>query len=85
MQTWRTSRTKDDRLYLGVLCEHCASPILFSLDRSEGNGPMSGPVKLVLTCAKTECARRADYSDAMVSRFRKVKMAPTPLLRTSSS
>ena len=71
MQTWRTSRTKDDRLYLGVLCQDCASPILFSLDRSEGNGPMSRSVKLVLTCGKAECGMRADYSGAVVSRFRK--------------
>ncbi len=54
-----------------MLCEHCASPILFSLDRSEGNGPMSRSVKLVLTCGKSECGMRADYSGAAVSRFRK--------------
>ena len=54
-----------------MLCEHCAAPILFSLDRSEGNGPMSRSVKLVLTCAKTECGMRGDYSGATVSRFRK--------------
>ena len=32
---------------------------------------MSRSVKLVLTCGKAECGMRADYSGAVVSRFRK--------------
>lgn len=79
MQAWRTSRTKDDRWYLGVLCEHCASPILFSLDRSEGNSPVSRFVKLVLTCTKAECGGRGDYSGATVSRYRKGEDGEDPI------
>ena len=61
----------DSRWYLGVKCQKCRAPILFALDRSEGEGQPSRPGKLVLTCTKTECRHKADYSTATVSRFQK--------------
>jgi hypothetical protein len=75
MQIWRSSRTEDRRWYLGVLCEHCDSPILFSLDRSEGHGEARPCVKLVLTCSQPDCQRKADYSGAEVSRYQKGDLA----------
>lgn len=66
-----TSRRTDRKLYFGVICKHCGVPILFGVDISEGNSPMSRAVKLILTCAATECGLQADYDGAPVSRYRK--------------
>ncbi|PYR96741.1 MAG: hypothetical protein DMG12_25635 [Acidobacteria bacterium] len=65
------SKSVDTRWYLGVLCQKCKEPILFALDRSEGEAPFVPAAKLVLTCSQTECRHRADYSTAKVSRFQK--------------
>jgi Zn-finger protein len=61
----------DTRWYLGVLCHQCQTPILFALDRSDGEIQPAAPGKLVLTCVKAECRHRSDYSTAAVSRFQK--------------
>jgi hypothetical protein len=61
----------DARWYLGVKCQKCRTPILFALDRSEGEGQPARPEKLVLTCSRAECKHKADYSSAAVSRFQK--------------
>jgi RNase P subunit RPR2 len=71
MQIWRASQKKDLRLYLGVRCKHCESPILFGLDQSQGHGRLRPCLTLVLTCSAEECGRQADYSDAPVSRYRR--------------
>lgn len=55
-----------------MLCEHCGKPILFGVDPSEGNGPMTRSLRLMLTCPEPECQKCADYSRAPVSRYRKV-------------
>jgi len=61
----------DTKWYLGVLCHKCEAPILFALDRSEGEGQPMPPGKLLLTCPLPECRHQADYSTAAVSRFQK--------------
>jgi len=61
----------DARWYLGVHCRKCDAPILFALDHSDGETQPSPAGKLLLTCARTECRHRADYSTAPVSRFQK--------------
>lgn len=66
---WRKSA--DTRWYLGVLCQKCRTPILFGVDRSEGEGLCVPAQKLVLTCSRPECNHQADYSGARVSRFQK--------------
>jgi hypothetical protein len=58
-------------MYFGVRCNKCGSPILFGVDRSEGNGPMHGAVILTLTCAESACGWRDDYSKSPVGRYRK--------------
>ena len=66
----------DARWYLGVRCRKCETPILFALDRSEGEAQPAAPGKLLLTCPRPECGHRADYSTAKVSRFQKPPRAP---------
>jgi hypothetical protein len=62
----------DTKWYLGVKCQKCKTPILFALDRSEGEGkPSHSGGKLVLTCPTAECRHQADYSSAAVARFQK--------------
>jgi hypothetical protein len=70
MNISRWSKT-DLRRYLGVLCHKCRAPILFALDRSEGEAEPSRPRKLVLTCKEPECRHQADYSAAKVSSYQK--------------
>ena len=60
----------DNRLYLGVRCLKCQTPILFALDHSEEGGQPPPAVKLVLTCSQAKCRHQADYSAAIISRFR---------------
>ncbi|PYS18020.1 MAG: hypothetical protein DMG11_34015 [Acidobacteria bacterium] len=67
----------DARWYLGVRCQKCEAPILFALDRSEGEGEPFRAEKLVLTCSQIACRHQADYSAATVSRFQKEQAAPT--------
>src|SRR2546427_7112562 len=57
--------------YLGVRCHKCRSPILFALDRSDGEREPAAPGKLVLTCAMAGCRHQADYTTAAVARFQK--------------
>lgn len=71
MNTWRGSKT-DDRWYLGVLCRACRAPILFALDRSDGN-TVPPPAKLFLTCSEAGCGERGDYSKSAVKRYQKDK------------
>ena len=66
-----TSRRTDRKLYFGVICKYCGEPILFGVDISEGNSPMSRAVRLILTCAAADCGRQADYDGVPVSRYRK--------------
>lgn len=66
----------DTRWYLGVRCKKCGAPILFALDRSEGEGQPAAAGKLVLTCTMAECRHQADYSTAAVTRFQKQPGAP---------
>jgi len=61
----------DNRWFLGVLCQNCHSPILFGLDRSDGESTYTPPAKLLLTCSQAECRHQADYSGAKISRFQK--------------
>jgi len=61
----------DTRSYLGVQCKKCRAPILFALDRSEGEGKPMSAGKLVLTCSLPECRHQGDYTTASVSRFQK--------------
>ena len=61
----------DTRWYIGVRCRKCQSPILFALDRSEGNEQFAPVAKLVLTCPQIGCRHQADYSTAALSRFQK--------------
>jgi len=61
----------DTKWYLGVRCQKCRTPILFALDRSDGESQPVPAAKLVLTCPLAECRHRADYSKAAVSRFQK--------------
>src|SRR5688572_244985 len=61
----------DTRWYLGVECCSCNAPILFSVDRTDGTAEVTPPTKLVLTCSRTECRVRSDYSAAKVTRFQK--------------
>jgi hypothetical protein len=68
----------DTKWYLGVRCKKCATPILFALDRSEGEGQAVPAGKLVLTCSLAECRHQADYSTAAVTRFQKQAGAPEP-------
>jgi len=73
-------RSKVDlRWYLAVRCEKCHDPILFALDRGEGeeNRPPPLTEKLVLTCTRDRCKHRADYTGAAVLRFQKSNGAPT--------
>jgi hypothetical protein len=61
----------DAKWYLGVRCHKCQSPILFALDRTDGESEPAPPGKLVLTCALAECRHQADYTTAAVVRFQK--------------
>ena len=61
----------DTRWYLGVKCQKCHTPILFGLDRSEGESSYVAPAKLLLTCSQIQCRHQADYSTAKVARFQK--------------
>jgi len=61
----------DTKWYLGVKCQKCRGPILFALDRSDGESQPPPPAKLFLTCPVPECRHQADYSGAGVSRFQK--------------
>jgi hypothetical protein len=67
-------RSKIDlRWYLAVRCEKCQAPILFAVDRGDGeiNRPTPVAEKLVLTCTMNECKHRANYTGAAVLRFQK--------------
>lgn len=66
-----TARKPDNRTYLGVLCHKCRSPILFGVDRSDGNGPIRRAAVLKLTCAGSSCGWQGDYTQARVARYRK--------------
>lgn len=68
----------DEQWYLGVRCRKCRAPILFALDRSEGEraGQPASARKLVLTCTLEACGHQADYSTAAISRFRKQQAVP---------
>ena len=61
----------DVRSYLGVKCAKCKTPILFALDRTQGESSYVPPAKLVLTCSQVKCRHQADYSGAKVARFQK--------------
>ena len=61
----------DARWYLGVHCFKCEAPILFALDHSDGTVRPAQAGRLLLTCSRTECGHRADYTRAKVSRFQK--------------
>ena len=61
----------DNRRYLAVSCEMCGSPILFAVDRTEGDGENPRAAKLVLTCAGDTCRHRGDYTAAAVLRYQK--------------
>jgi hypothetical protein len=61
----------DERWYLGVKCHKCHLPILFGLDRSDGETQPAVAWKLVLTCTVDNCRHQADYTAAAVSRFQK--------------
>jgi len=65
----------DDRWYLGVKCRKCHIPILFALDRTDGEGQPVTTWKLVLTCTVDNCKHQADYTAAAVSRFQKSESA----------
>ena len=65
---WHNSEPKS---YLGVHCNKCGSPILFAIDRSDGNPEQVSFARLVLTCSQDECRHRADYSSATASQFRR--------------
>jgi hypothetical protein len=66
------SRAKPDaQWYLGVSCRKCQLPILFALDRTDGEGQPVVTWKLVLTCTVDNCKHQADYTAAAVSRFQK--------------
>ena len=56
-------------MYLGVRCEKCKTPILFALDRSQGESTYVPPARLVLTCSKVKCRHQADYSGAKIARY----------------
>jgi hypothetical protein len=75
------------RWYLGVRCKKCRSPILFALDRSEGEGKhQSLPAgKLVLTCPLDECRHQADYTGARLSRFLKQQGKPNETGKNNES
>jgi hypothetical protein len=64
-------KSADTKWYLGVRCQKCRTPILFALDRGEGENQVTPAQKLVLTCPKPECRNQADYSSAKVARFQK--------------
>lgn len=70
MQLWTTRKT-DTRMYFGVVCHKCRSPILFGVDRSSGSGPIRPAAVLTLTCSETACGWRDDYAAAPVARYRK--------------
>jgi hypothetical protein len=63
----------DKRWYLAVRCEKCQLPILFALDRGEGeeSRPLPLAAKLVLTCTLDKCRHRADYTTSAILRFQK--------------
>ena len=68
----------DARWYLGVRCRKCREPILFALDHSGGEIAPAPVAKLLLTCHRTECGHKDDYSAAKVSRFQKPQRAQQP-------
>jgi len=59
----------DLRRYLGVPCQKCSAPILFALDRSEGEAEPTRARRLILTCNEPGCRHQADYSSAKVSSY----------------
>jgi len=61
----------DLRWYLGVICRKCSTPILFGIDRSDGQSTYTPAAKLVLTCSQPGCRHQADYTKAKISRFQK--------------
>jgi hypothetical protein len=73
--------------YLGVRCKKCRTPILFALDRSEGEGKgqplLAG--KLVLTCPLEKCRHQADYTGARLSRFLKQQGKPNEIGKNNES
>jgi hypothetical protein len=71
MHMSQSSKAADTRWYLGVHCRKCKTPILFGLDRGEGQAPTVAPRKLLLTCGKAECRHQADYSESRVDRFQR--------------
>jgi hypothetical protein len=68
MSSWSKVDTK---WYLGVRCRKCQAPILFALDRSDGEVQAAPAAKLWLTCPLAGCRHQADYSTAAVSRYQK--------------
>jgi hypothetical protein len=75
----------DERWYLGVRCRKCHLPILFALDRNDGQGQPVPTGKLVLTCAVDSCKHQADYTAAAVSRFQKQPAQPAKPARPSQT
>jgi hypothetical protein len=71
MHISQSSKSADTRWYLGVHCRKCKTPILFGLDRSEGQVQSVAPRKLLLTCGQPECRHQADYSESRVDRFQR--------------
>ena len=61
----------DTKWYLGVQRRKCRAPILFGVDRNEGEGQPVPTGKLVLTCSLAERRHQTDYSTAAVSRSQK--------------
>jgi hypothetical protein len=67
----------DTRWFLGVRCQRCQLPILFSVDHSEEEQeaeqerPRPAVGRLVLTCTLPACGHRADYTASAVFRFKK--------------
>jgi hypothetical protein len=68
----------DAQWYLGVRCRKCQLPILFGLDRTDGEGQPVSTWKLVLTCTVDNCKHQADYTAAAVSRFQKPQASHEP-------
>ena len=85
MPSWRNAQKTDDRLYVGVSCLKCETPILFAEDRSEGQGPIAGWTRLVLTCPDAECRHQGDYSGAPIGRFQKVGDLPVAVAAGADS
>jgi hypothetical protein len=75
----------DAQWYLGVRCRKCHLPILFALDRTDGEGQPVSTWKLVLTCTVDNCKHQADYTAAAVSRFQKQSASPKEPVRNDEN